>query len=291
MTDDVDIIGTSSRLVFLHRGDQQPFTTSLIIAERTDNQHQGVRELITNYLDDFQAFGPVRFETGKPLNSENGGGRPTKYAELNEEQAFLLISYMRNTPVVRELKQQLVRDFVLMRRVIAAAAASVQYPSTREQRIALALQESVEVLAERERQITEQREQIGMQSMHIAELEPKAELADNFITAKGSYSVKEMAILLNNEGFKTGQNRLFDVLMRAGWIRRSAENNRYMPYQSYVDRGWLRLEPRSHHHPRTGELLKDAPQVRIMPIAQDALRKVMREDQGVLKVVRTIESA
>lgn len=82
-------------------------TTSLAIAEGTDVQHKNVYELIKIYHNDLSEFGIVTFETEKPT----GAGRPTEYAILNEDQATLLITYMRNSEVVRTFKKRLVKEF------------------------------------------------------------------------------------------------------------------------------------------------------------------------------------
>lgn len=119
---DIDLFsGNTDELVF-SGPDGEPFTTSLVIANETGVQHQNLRELIEGSSADFEEFGVLRFETGKPLGSANGGGRPTKYALLNEPQATLLLTYMRNSDVVRAFKKRLVHSFYAMRTAIADRA-------------------------------------------------------------------------------------------------------------------------------------------------------------------------
>ncbi len=79
-------------------------TTSMRIANGTQVQHKNLRELIEDNLSDFEEFGRVRFETAKPPEGTNGG-RPVKYAILNEEHATLLLTYMRNSDIVRDFKE------------------------------------------------------------------------------------------------------------------------------------------------------------------------------------------
>ena len=71
-------------------------TSSLIIANEPDNSHEAVIKLVRKYHDDFQEFGEVRFQI--ELNKQ---GSATEYAWLNEDQATLLLTYMRNSDVVR----------------------------------------------------------------------------------------------------------------------------------------------------------------------------------------------
>lgn len=91
-------------LVIMHN--QQPVTTSLIMAEETDNDHASLIKLIRIYIEDLQEFGEVGFEIR--LNPQ---GSPTEYALLNEQQATLLITYMCNSEIVRQFKKALVKAF------------------------------------------------------------------------------------------------------------------------------------------------------------------------------------
>ena len=91
---------------------EEPFTTSKIIAECGEVQHHTVTKLIQNYEKDLKELGIVRFEIDKPIN---GIGRPEIFYKLNEEQATLLITYMRNTEPVRTFKKALVKQFFKMR--------------------------------------------------------------------------------------------------------------------------------------------------------------------------------
>lgn len=80
---------------------------SRALAQQLGNKHQSVRELLTNYADDFRELGLLRFQTGVI----DGRGQPERYAMLNEDQAYLLLTYSRNTPRVRDLKVRLVKSF------------------------------------------------------------------------------------------------------------------------------------------------------------------------------------
>jgi phage regulator Rha-like protein len=104
----------SAELVLLHHN--EPMTTSLAIAEGTENTHESVIKLVRKYVEDLQEFGTFGFEIQK------SGGRPTEIAFLNEQQATLLITYLRNTDTVRRFKIALVKAFFEMRdrlRVVA----------------------------------------------------------------------------------------------------------------------------------------------------------------------------
>ena len=87
-------------------------TTSLAIAEGTENKHKAVIQLVRKYTDDLSEFGGVAFEM-RPFETA-GGIQERTIAYLNEPQATLLMTYMSNTPVVRQFKKQLVKAFYKM---------------------------------------------------------------------------------------------------------------------------------------------------------------------------------
>lgn len=91
-----------------------PFTTSDIIAEYSSNEHESIVRLLTDYHADFEEFGELRFSDLKSGNPQ--GGRPTRIYNLNEEQATLLITYLKNTEQVRQFKKNLVRQFYTMKK-------------------------------------------------------------------------------------------------------------------------------------------------------------------------------
>lgn len=98
-------------LVYLSPNTKEPFTTSEVIAECAGIQQHTVTRLIQQHEEDFKAFGILRFE----IEEIRGRGQPKKNYHLNEQQATLLMTYLRNTPVVREFKKELVRQFYAMR--------------------------------------------------------------------------------------------------------------------------------------------------------------------------------
>lgn len=95
---------------FIVEYDGTPSVSHTIIAQNTDNEVSSVKRLIDNHLSDFEEFGVLGFEIVKPLNTELGG-RPSKIYYLNEPQATLLLTYLQNTPIVREFKKALIKEF------------------------------------------------------------------------------------------------------------------------------------------------------------------------------------
>lgn len=202
----------------------EPRADSRWIAQRVGNDHSSVYRLIADYLDEFEELGVLRFEIEKPPKG-SPGGRPKRYALLNEDQSYLLLTYCQNTPQARECKRALVKAFAKARAQrqhnaqdippglpdftnpsIAARAWADQYE----------LREKLELEAEINR--------------------PKVELHDRVINAEGLYTVRQAAKLLG-----TGQNRLFAWLRERGILMASNE-----PYQTFVERGYLDVKTRTY---------------------------------------------
>lgn len=127
-------------LVFL--SNDLPVTSSLVIASETGNEHKNVLALIRAYLSDLEEFGGVAFQT-QPFETA-GGTQQREVALLNEQQATLLITYMRNSDVVRAFKIRLVKAFYelaarLRERPMTTGEALIQMATAyyqHEQRIA-----------------------------------------------------------------------------------------------------------------------------------------------------------
>lgn len=100
-----------NNLVNLHGN--QVFTTSKVIADGTGIKHHSITSIIQKYESDFNDFGKVRFQM-EPLPS----GQKEKIYTLTEEQATLLMTYLRNSDIVRRFKKELVRQFYAMRQFI-----------------------------------------------------------------------------------------------------------------------------------------------------------------------------
>lgn len=93
--------------------DNTPTTTTLIIAEGTGVQHKNVLSLVRQNIDALKEFGLVAFQTRARPEGQHGGGN-TEYAVLNEQQATLLFTFMKNTKIVKAFKIALVKAFYEM---------------------------------------------------------------------------------------------------------------------------------------------------------------------------------
>jgi phage regulator Rha-like protein len=88
--------------------------SSEIIARGVGAQHASVIKLIRKHQADFEALGHVDFKS-EVVSRRQGGGSLREFAMLNEQQATLLLAFMRNSKKVVEFKIALVKEFFRMR--------------------------------------------------------------------------------------------------------------------------------------------------------------------------------
>ena len=100
-----------NKLVYIKTDDV--FTDSLIIAERSDNEHKSVKQIINDYKNEFKQFGTLTI-----LKRKSSGGRPEQYYLLNEMQATFLMTLLRNSETVVQFKIDLIKEFYRMRRLL-----------------------------------------------------------------------------------------------------------------------------------------------------------------------------
>lgn len=207
-------------------GEKTPVVDSLTIAEGVNVQHKNIIELIRKYADDFQAFGPIAFETrmGKPL-PQGGFAKATQVALLNEDQAMLLFTFLKNTELARQFKVRLIKAFKDCRvALVEARSAVAQIPQTLPEALRLAADIEEKRLALAAANLKLERQ--------IAEDTPKREFVNRFCGHQGNYLVREVA---NN--LQLREKFLFDWLHQHGWIYRC--NGRWKAKRTTLDAKWL----------------------------------------------------
>ncbi|HEU5223474.1 MAG TPA: BRO family protein [Candidatus Lumbricidophila sp.] len=178
---------------------------------------------------------------------------------VNEPGLYSAI--IRSTlPSARDFKRWVTHEVLpTIRRTGGYLAPSTSIDPTTVDRKALALA----VLAAEE--------EIERQAAQIVALAPRAEAWDDLAAADGDYSVADASKMLARAGVETGPQRLFDQLADLRWTFRGGDR-KWRAYASAVDDGYLSERPQSHHHPRTGELILDAPQLRVTLRGLERLR-------------------
>ena len=109
---------SDTSLVFMSEDQTIPVTSSEVIATALDKEHKDVLALAKKYKDDLNEFGLASFKTNHVKRGFGDKAQEKEIAILNEQQATLLITYMRNSDKVRKFKIALVKAFFEMREQI-----------------------------------------------------------------------------------------------------------------------------------------------------------------------------
>ncbi|ARW21639.1 Rha family transcriptional regulator [Levilactobacillus brevis] len=110
-------------LVFLssQQVDAEPFTTGDVIAEYAGIERDSVNRMIRNIYQRLERMGKVGFKI-RPMAS----GQESKTYLLNQQQATLLITFLKNTPRVADFKELLVAQFYAMQRELIERQAQFE---------------------------------------------------------------------------------------------------------------------------------------------------------------------
>lgn len=249
-------------------------TTSVVIAQGTEVEHPSVIRLIRNYVADLEEFGRVGFEIAPFATS--GGLQRREIAVLNEAQATLLMTYMRNTDVVRAFKKRLVRAFLEMRKLVQESRVAL--PDRRE--LALMVIEA-EDRADREAEGRRQAESWAKQ------LEPFAATQLALAEADGDYGVADAAKVLSRDpNIEIGEHRLFSFMAEIKWVYR--ESGRWRPYQTAIKSGVLAMlqEGKPFWHEGKQKMMLSVPPVRV---TGDGLGVLHRKLGGHAESPRIVE--
>ncbi|AOG32906.1 hypothetical protein AWV72_02132 [Lactiplantibacillus plantarum] len=111
------VVLTSQRL------DAEIYTTGDVIAEYARITHHAVNKTIREQLVRLKRArnGLVEFKMQR-----RPSGRMAKVYLLNEQQATLLITFLKNTPRVADFKEELVRQFTVMKRELILRQAKFE---------------------------------------------------------------------------------------------------------------------------------------------------------------------
>lgn len=132
----------------------------------------------------------------------------------------------------------------------------------------------------------------------VKQLEPKAQLMDEFISLDSTYSVGESAKLLYNAGIHIGPQQLFAVLADLGWIFK--REGKWQPKQQRITSGHMALKPyTSEGKHADGSTFKFQPQVRLTgkgimllqwTITQRAMQQTLKRAQQTPAQAQTLEA-
>lgn len=215
-------------------------TTSDAIATGTEVQHKNVIELVRTYLGDLREFGGVAFET-QPFETA-GGTQMREVALLNEGQATLLITYMRNNAIVRRFKIELVRSFGEMRRRLASASVMPALPDFFDP---VAAARAWADAKDAERLAGAKADQLAHQ---VAELAPAAAGLDRIANTDEAMCMTDAAKTL-----QLAPGKFRDMLLQKKWIYPRQGKSGHVAYQDKIHAGYLKHKYFHYKDPESGE--------------------------------------
>lgn len=105
-------MANATNIIELSQVKNEARVDSRMLAEHIGIQHKNVLATIDSQISRFERFGPIAFKTRKGEALPQGGfAKPTRYALLNEDQSYLLLTFSKNTDRVADLKVELVMAF------------------------------------------------------------------------------------------------------------------------------------------------------------------------------------
>ena len=237
--------------------DNTPTTTTLIISEGTSVQHASVIKLVRQNVSALEEFGRVRFEI-RPFETA-GGTQTREIAILNEQQATLLFTFMKNTKIVKAFKIALVKAFYEM----------AQKQRQQQTNLALQIPQSLPEALRLAANLAEQKMQLEAK---VKEDAPKVEYYDQLQDAPGEITFTRFAKLIGIQ-----RKRLID------WLRA----NRYIygvsntPYQNRIEQGLLVLRnPEGKTHSDGTPVF--APYAHVTPKGAGTIYRRLL-DEGIIK--------
>lgn len=126
--------------------------------------------------------------------------------------------------------------------------------NTPEKVVARALVYSNKMLADARAQLTRATERIALDA-------PKVRFAESVEGSKGCILIRELAKVLKQNGYDTGEKRLFETLRRDGYLIRSEGADHNTPTQRSMNMGLFVIKKRSISTPNGETIVQTTPTV------------------------------
>lgn len=203
---------------------QQAVTTSLKVAETFDKRHDNILRDVENIKKDVLNFEEMFLEGSEP----DSYGRSRKVIYMTRD-GFTLLAMGFTGSKAMQFKLQYIQAFNEMENRLA-------YP-----RIPTTLPEALRLAADLE----EEKAQLKIQN---EEMKPKALFADSVAASHTTILIGDLAKVLRGNGVNIGQNRLFEVLRKEGYLISRKGTSYNMPTQKAMDLGLFKVKETSITH-------------------------------------------
>lgn len=226
--------------------------TDMLITPITDEASGDIRisghqlhmalDVDTPYRKWFPRMCEYGFSEGKDFRtnlSESTGGRPSTdhLMTLSMAKEIAMLQRTDKGKEVRRYFIQIEEDW-----------------NTPEKVVARALVYSNKMLADARAQLTRATEQIALDA-------PKVRFAESVEGSKGCILIRELAKILKQNGYDTGEKRLFETLRRDGYLIRSEGADHNTPTQRSMNMGLFVIKKRSISTPNGETIVQTTPTV------------------------------
>lgn len=183
-------------------------------------------DISSNYTTWFKRMCEYGFEQEKdfvPFLEETNFGRPTENHQITLDMAKE-ISMIQRTDKGKEARQYFIECERKLKQ-ITQPSYQIEDPIERAKRWIAEQEERVRLNEENKaKQLL-----IETKQQQIEEMQPKAEFADKLLKSKDNLLIREYSKVLQDEGFKLGQNKLYEWFRNNGYLMSNNE-----PYQAYM---------------------------------------------------------
>jgi phage regulator Rha-like protein len=251
----------------------QFFTTSQAIAMGTNTEHASVLKLIRNFQKDLEEFGAVGFKI-EPLQN---GGIPRQIANLNENQATLLMTFMRNSDVVVKFKVRLVKAFHDL------AQQNKQAPVVKE----LSRMDLIQLAMDAEKENQELRalntEQVKVITEQKDVIEAQEDFIDSAFKLHDTMSVDYYCKLISNKHNHFGAVKFRSLMKISGRFVKNRDSDSYMPSQEMLNTGQMEYKAKEPYVDCYG-VTHEHTQIRITKKGARTLYAICKKYQNFFKL-------
>ncbi len=211
-------------------------TTSNRVAEELGVRHDHLLNKIDAYISKFSSP-EVSGQFYIPSKYKTLDGRTVRNYLITEKGVAQLIGgYSAAVPKAFDLNVAYINEFDRMK----TALSTVKIPTTMKEVLLIAL--------EQEEQIESLKLENKVQKNQIAEDRPKVLFAEAVNASHTSILIGDLAKLLKQNGYNTGQKRLFSILRDKGFLIKSGESKN-MPTQRGMELGLFEVKETTVNNP------------------------------------------
>lgn len=170
---------------------------SRLIAAELGIEHKSFKQLIKTYQVDFEEFGNLSISNAGVV----GTSSYAEFCYLNEDQAYLALTFVKNTLEARKAKKNLVHAFKIAREALAPKMPVTMIEYVEAHLTALKEAEATKLL-------------LAASNEKVAELKPKADAFNILCESNGAITIGDLSKVIGVK--ELGPKNIFKFLRNGG---------------------------------------------------------------------------